>query len=81
MFQFRGIPLPTDDEEANEIFPPGEYVHGTLVYDDRNRPYIVGKMVEVKMNYVALDYWCPVIPETIEFQCGTLLRWGGDEEE
>lgn len=38
----------------------GEWIYGSLVYDERGFPFIVGAVVESCEEYIALEVWCPV---------------------
>lgn len=42
------------------------YVTGYYVETCGGTPYIVGKLVDVDEQYTVLDYWYPVIKETVE---------------
>ena len=65
----------------------GEWVYGNLV--DREKPFIVGRMIESNEEYCNLDWWHPVLPETVgefsglhdkngkEIWEGDLIRDGG----
>ena len=54
------------DEYAGEyLFRSSEYVRGSLVYDGE-RPVIVGDVVDVADEYLHLEWWVYVQPETLE---------------
>lgn len=53
-------------------FKAGEFVYGSLVFEG-DEPYIVGPVVEVNEDYIALEWWVPVDPTTVE----CVLRWHG----
>ena len=40
------------------------FVYGQLVYSGK-QPYIVGEVVESTDEWIALEYWIPVKPETV----------------
>ncbi len=40
------------------------FVYGQVVYSG-NRPYIVGEVVESTDEWITLEYWIPVKPETV----------------
>lgn len=48
-------------------FKAGEFVYGSLVFEG-DEPYIVGPVVEANEDYIALEWWVPVDPATVE-QC------------
>lgn len=63
----------------------GRMIFGQLVYEPRRygaveirQPFIVGDVVESCEEYVALERWCPVEPETLGQFTGLLDR---DEKE
>lgn len=41
------------------------WVEGNLIQNGDD-PYIVGDIVETDKEYIALEWWCPVDPLTIE---------------
>ena len=43
------------------------FVYGQVVYSG-NQPYIVGEVVESTDEWITLEYWIPVKPETIGMQ-------------
>lgn len=49
-----------DDYNKNPMDEEG-YIHGNLVDN-----YITGGVIESEEEYIALEYWCPIKPETIE---------------
>ena len=59
--KFRG--LSTVDYEDLEI-KKGKWVYGSLVFENK-QPYIVGEVVEANDEYINLEQWIPVIPESV----------------
>ena len=65
--KFRGIADLEDDDSIellNTIVKKGDFVYGNLIYNN-GRPYIVGDVADVDDEYIALDFWIPVRPETV----------------
>lgn len=64
-YKFRAKPTEKVMELMNENYyfwmDEEGYVHGNLVDN-----YITGGVVEAEEEYIALEYWCPIKPETIE---------------
>jgi hypothetical protein len=56
---FRGIPKTEDIPEGLKENMIGEYVYGFLVKEGGSA-YIVGNVVDVDSDYIALDYWTEV---------------------
>lgn len=54
-------------EELNEIEISNNegWVKGNLIQNGDN-PYIVGDVVETDREYIALEWWCPVEPTSVE---------------
>lgn len=42
----------------------GEWVYGTPIYDG-DSVYILSGVVEANEEYICIEKWCPVIPETV----------------
>ena len=42
----------------------GNWVYGSLVFENK-QPYIVGEVVEANDEYISLEQWIPVIPESV----------------
>jgi len=59
--KFRG--LSTGDYEDLEI-KKGKWVYGSLVFENK-QPHIVGDVVEANDEYINLEQWIPVIPESV----------------
>ena len=49
------------------------FVYGQVVYSGK-QPYIVGEVVESTDEWITLEYWIPVKPETV----GQLIRKGSE---
>ena len=67
---FKGKPIKEATEDvttelyAYEAFPIKDgFVYGHLITGAQ--PYIVGPIEEVNNEYCSMEWWCPVIPETI----------------
>lgn len=52
------------DYGVDEAFTDDGFVIGQVVYDGK-KAWIVGEVVEAKEDYITLEYWVPVIPETV----------------
>jgi len=61
---FRGIPKTEDIPEGLKENMIGEYVYGFLVKEGGSA-YIVGNVIDVDSDYIALDYWTEVRPESV----------------
>ena len=61
---FRGQVLETTEFECGENVVKGDFVEGMLVTDGNNA-WIVGSVIEACEEYIALEYWYPVDPETV----------------
>lgn len=65
--KFRGI-IDTDEDFCDDggvlIAKVGEMIYGQIVYEDRI-PFIVGPVVESCEEYICLEMWHPVKPETV----------------
>lgn len=48
-----------------EIAHDKGWVIGNLIQNG-NSPYIVGDIAETDREYIALEWWCPVEPDSIE---------------
>lgn len=72
--KFRGIA--TCDVEEGSI-KRGQMIFGQVVYQD-GRPYIVGPVVETDAEYIALESWCPVEPESLGQCVGLTDSKGAD---
>ena len=66
-FMFKGIPLkPELDPEVYSVpLPELAGYDGTYVYGWYVDGFIVGKVMEVGDEWIALEYWVPVDPETV----------------
>lgn len=60
-------------EEDGDFYPEEQldkegYITGFYVETDSGQAYIVGPLIEVDnfYDYTILEYWCPVIKETVE---------------
>lgn len=64
--KFRAKPA-LDEERIEELkkymngYYDGKFVYGNLIKDN----WIVGKVVDSEEEWIALEYWIPVIPETV----------------
>lgn len=64
--KFRGKPA-LDEERIEELkqymngYYDGKFVYGNLIKDN----WIVGDVVDSEEEWIALEYWIPVIPETV----------------
>lgn len=56
-------------------FKEGEFVYGSLVFEG-DEPYIVGPVVEVNEDYIALEWWVPVDPATVGEDTGLKDKHG-----
>ena len=64
---FRGKPTKKvqEDEGLVKTLPIKDgFVYGNLIYNDK-QPYIVGPIADVNEEYCSMEWWCPVIPETV----------------
>lgn len=52
------------DYGVDEAFTDDGFVIGQVVYDGK-KAWIVGEVVEAGEDYIALEYWVPVKPETV----------------
>ncbi|MHC5253196.1 YopX family protein [Listeria kieliensis] len=64
--EFRGMST-IDEAEMSErwIKHHGKWVHGTPIEN-----YIISGVVEATEEYICIECWCPVIPETISQYTG-----------
>ena len=58
------------DYGVNEAFTDDGFVIGQVVYSHK-KAWIVGEVVEAEEDYIALEYWVPVKPETVGQYTGT----------
>lgn len=56
--KFRGRAESTVEGRCKE----GEWVYGNLI-ENNGTPYIVGDVMDVDNEYIALEYWIPVVAE------------------
>jgi hypothetical protein len=59
--KFRGIA--SCDVEYTDV-KEGNFIFGQVVFDE-GKPYIVGPVIDSDSEYIALEHWCPVRPETL----------------
>lgn len=59
--KFRGIAA-CDVEETS--VKKGDWLYGQVVFDG-DQPYIVGPVIEVDAEYIAMESWCSVVPESL----------------
>ncbi|MHC5319513.1 YopX family protein [Listeria kieliensis] len=64
--EFRGMST-IDEAEMSErwIKHHGKWIHGTPIEN-----YIISGVVEATEEYICIECWCPVIPETISQYTG-----------
>ena len=63
--KFRGKPIEdVNFEEINVHIGKDNFVYGNLIWNEGN-PYIVGNVVEATDEYISLEQWISVRPETI----------------
>ena len=66
---FKAIPRPgiLDANDYSDDVPPAELTgyDGTYVYGWYVDGFIVGKVMDYHDEYIALEYWVPVDPETV----------------
>lgn len=64
--KFRGLPI--EDAECADtgeiVFKKDEFVYGNLIVDG-NKRWIVGGVAETDPEYIDLEFWCKVRPETV----------------
>lgn len=63
------------DYGVNEAFTDDGFVIGQVVYG-HEKVWIVGEVVEAEEDYIALEYWVPVNPETVGQYTGLKDRNG-----
>lgn len=66
---FRGIPsveLADQEflEEISDLWQDDDFAYGSLIWNE-GKPFIVGGIIEATDEYVSLEYWIPVKPETV----------------
>jgi len=63
---FRGVPKRGlyDIYLDEHLFRTSEFVYGSLVFDD-GQPILVGKVVEKDPEYINLQWWVSVVPESV----------------
>ncbi len=52
------------DYSVNKAFTDDGFVIGQVVYSHK-KAWIVGEVMEAEDDYIALEYWVPVKPETV----------------
>ncbi len=64
---FKGIPLKPELDPRTYSVPLSELAgyDGTYVYGWYVDGFIVGKVMDYDDEYIALEYWVPVDPETV----------------
>ncbi|MGE4321207.1 MAG: YopX family protein [Acholeplasmataceae bacterium] len=64
-YKFRGKPVEdVNFTEINVHIGKDDFVYGSLIWNDGN-PYIVGNVVEATDEYISLEQWISVRPETV----------------
>jgi hypothetical protein len=64
---FRGKPTKEvlENESLCKTLPIKQgFVYGNLIYNDK-QPYIVGPIADANDEYCSMEWWCPVVPETV----------------
>ena len=64
---FRGKPTREvlENESLCKTLPIKDgFVYGNLIYNDK-QPYIVGPIADVNDEYCSMEWWCPVVKETV----------------
>jgi len=64
---FRGKPTREvlENESLCKTLPIKDgFVYGNLIYNDK-QPYIVGPIADANDEYCSMEWWCPVVPETV----------------
>ena len=76
---FRGKPtrsvLDSEDFQDCKFDIVGGFVYGNLIADE-HEPTIVGKVVDSDWDYCSMEWWCPVVKETVGQFTGLLDRNG-----
>ena len=65
--EFRGKPIFDDQDFWNEcadLIQEDGFVYGNLI-NIKGGPFIVGNVIEATEEYIHLEYWIPVDPETV----------------
>ena len=65
--EFRGKPIFDDQDFWNEcadLIQEDGFVYGNLI-NTKGGHFIVGNVVEATEEYIDLEYWIPVDPETV----------------
>ena len=64
-YLFRGIPnLDQEDLERIGVKLDEGFVYGNLIWNNGN-PFIVGNVTEANEDYINIEEWIPVKPETV----------------
>ena len=58
-----------DIQEMKESFGMGDWIEGYPNYYG-DVPYILGRLIVVNQEYVAIEFWMPVLPETLGMYIG-----------
>lgn len=76
---FRGKPtgsVMNEEDVQDFMFDLADgFVHGNLITDE-HEPTIVGKVVDSDWDYCSMEWWCPVIKETVGQFTGLLDKNG-----
>lgn len=62
--KFRGLPIRNVKDADKILYKKDKFVYGNLIVDD-NRQWIVSGIADVGCEYINLEFWCPVRPETV----------------
>lgn len=64
--KFRGKSLADlyDYYKGEYVFKKGEWVYGNLIVSGKKR-YIVGEVIDAEEEYITLEWWVEVDPETV----------------
>lgn len=71
IIKFRGIAEETVEETCKE----GDYVYGNLIVNN-GHPFIVGEVADADNEYLALEFWVGVKPESVGQFTGLLDKNG-----
>lgn len=65
MIKFRGkANMPIEELDEIHIEHNSGWVYGNLIQNG-NQPFIVGDVADSTDEYIALEYWVPVFPESV----------------